>query len=212
MSHTVSHPGQSKEEPKPRHHRNPLSQHPNHSSNSGAHDPVSRILHHHAPRGSTRTRTTTRTIVRPIRQSPIDNNSLRPIHIPHMYQTAILRRHTPIPNQLSQIRAIIIIIASARAVLLTQTCHGECLVLIRGLRGVGRIVETVGVVVVVFVGAVEPEPGEDEETGAEEGEGEDAGGGARAGAVGRAGPAGEVTSTAVGGGDGRRGAVGGQFC
>ena len=126
-----------------------------------------------------------------------------------MNQTAILRRYTPIPNQLSQIRAIIIIIASARAVLLTQTCHGEGLVLVCWLGGVRRIVETVGMVVVVFVSAVEPEPGEDEETGAEESEGKNAGGGARAGAVGRAGAAGEVTSATVGRGNGRGGTVGG---
>ena len=161
-----------------------LSQHPNHSRNTSAHDPVSRVFQQHAPRSTASTRTTTRrtiirpTIIRPIRQRPINNNSLRPIHIPHMNQTAILVRHTPIPNQLSQICAIVVIIASARAVLLTQTCHGESLVLVRGLGGVGCVVETVGVVVVVFVGAIEPEAGEDEETGAEEGEGGDAGGGA----------------------------------
>ena len=68
--------------------------------------------------------------------------------------------------------------------------------------------ETVGVVVVIFVGAIEPEPGEDEETAAEEGEGDDAGGGARAGAIGRTGAAGEVTSAAIGGGD-RRGRTAG---
>ena len=126
-----------------------------------------------------------------------------------MDQTAIFRRHTSIPNQFSQIRAIIIIIASACAVLLTQACHGKSLVLVRWLGGIGRVVETVGVVVVVFVGAVEPESGEDGETDAEEGEGDDAGGGARAGAIGRAGAAGEVTSATVGGGDGGGGAVGG---
>ena len=73
-----------------------------------------------------------------------------------MDQTAILRRRTSIPQQLSQIRAVVIIIASARAILLTQTCHGESFVLVRGLRGVGRVVETVGVIVVVFIGVVEP--------------------------------------------------------
>ena len=181
---------------------NPLSQHPNHSRNSGAHDPISRILHHQIPRPSPRTRPATRTIIRPIRQRPINNNSLRPINIPHMHQTAILSRQTPIPKQLSQIRAVIIIITSARAVLLTQTCHGESLVLVRGLGGVGCVVETVGVVVVVFVGAVKPETGEDEQTGAEEGEGDDAGGGARTGAVGGAGAASVVTAAAVGGRDG----------
>lgn len=137
---------------------NPLSQHPNHSRNSSAHDPISRVFQQHAPGSTARTRPTTRTIIRirAIRQRPINNNSLRPIHLPHMHQTAILRRHTPIPQQLSQIRAIIIIIASARAVLLTQARHGERLVLVRGLGGVGGVVKTVGVVVVVFVGAVEP--------------------------------------------------------
>ena len=73
-----------------------------------------------------------------------------------MDQSAILPRHTSIPQQLSQIRAVVIVIASARAILLTQTCHWECFVLVRGLRGVGRVVETVGVIVVVFIGAVEP--------------------------------------------------------
>ena len=73
-----------------------------------------------------------------------------------MDQTAILRRRTPIPQQLAQIRAIVIIIASARAILRTQTCHGEGLVLVRGLRSVGRVVETVGVVVIVFIGTVDP--------------------------------------------------------
>ena len=73
-----------------------------------------------------------------------------------MDQTAVLRRWTSIPQQLSKIRAVVIIIASARAILLTQTCHGEGFVLICGLRGVGRVVEAVGVVVVVFIGTVEP--------------------------------------------------------
>ena len=102
------------------------SQHPNHSRNSRAHDPISRIFQQQAPRGTARTRPTTCTIIRirAIRQRPINNHSLRPINIPHMYQTAILRRHTPIPQQLPKIRTIIIIIASARAVLLTQTRHG----------------------------------------------------------------------------------------
>ena len=135
--------------------KTPFSQHPNHSPNNGANDPVSRVFNQPAPCGTTRL-PTARTIIRPIRQRPINNNRLRPIHIPHMDQTAILRRRTPIPQQISQIRAIIIVIASARAILLTQTCHGERFVLVRGLRGVGRVVEIVGVVVVVFIGAVEP--------------------------------------------------------
>lgn len=164
----------------------PFSQCPDHSPYNGAHDPVSCIFTQPLPHGATRRARIRRARIRPIRQRPVDDNRLCPVHIPHMDQTAILRRRTPIPQQLAQIRAIVIIIASARAVLCTQTCHGEGLVLVRGLRGVGRVVETVGVVVVVFIGAVDPQPGEDGETHTEEGEGEDAGGGARAGAIGRA--------------------------
>ena len=133
----------------------PFSQRPNHSPNNGARDPVSCIFNQPLPHGAIR-RAIRRARIRSIRQRPIDNNCLCPIHISDMDQTAILRRRIPIPQQLAQIRAIVIIIASARAVLCTQTCHGEGLVLVRGLRGVGRVVETVGVVVIVFIGTVDP--------------------------------------------------------
>ena len=45
---------------------NPFSQQ-NHSPNSGAHDPVPRVLKQHVPRGAIRLPTTARTVIRPIR-------------------------------------------------------------------------------------------------------------------------------------------------
>lgn len=132
-------------------------------------------------------------IIRPIRQSPIQNQRLRPIHIPNPIQRAVLIvrpiRHHRIPK-----RTIARVVAPTRAVLVAQTRHGQAFVLVGG-----AVVVVVGVVVVITVGAVEPEAGEEAQGGAAEGEGDDAGGGAAAGLVGACGAAAVVSSAAVGG-------------
>ena len=78
-----------------------------------------------------------------------------------MDQCAIFIRSAPVSHERIQVRCIRVVVTSAGAVHLAQTCSRKGLVLTLGLRGVGAIVEAVVMVVGVFIYSVEPETRED---------------------------------------------------
>ncbi len=139
-------------------------QKPYSSPHNTTHNPKPRVLKHALPNSSTRSPTGIRSIIcavigsriGPIWQCPIQHHSLGPIHRPYIDQAAVLIRQAPIPQHRIQVRAIAIIITPARGVHLAQTRHGERLVLVLWLGGVGLVMVAVRVVPVIGVGAVEP--------------------------------------------------------
>lgn len=131
------------------------SHEPNSIPNPSSNDPPPTHLTQSPPQTPRRSRSTP-SRRRPICQRAIHNQRLRPINILHPRQRSVHITHTPIPNQLAQIRIISLIIASTLAILLTQTRNRQRRIPRRGIRSRRLVVEGIRMRIRVCVRAIRP--------------------------------------------------------